>query len=278
MLTDAEEAAVRELLTRTRQNQFVGTPLRGGLPLVPQLTALPTASIDNVGRIVYVPGASGVADAAWICEKAAAGTYSWVPLDMATTTIQALIDATALGGELGGTVASATVDATHSGSAHAMILRYSNTSEVTTVSTSAVDLLTTGTLAIPVTSGIIIQGVARKSAGAAAAAGLGLKVNSTVTAEAAATASNTRLWASDATNQAEDGTFWASIAPRSANYLNGSVGLYTVNGLTAVSSLLNAGSPFPNATITSIAIRGISGSGSVTLAVKEVCVWELLYA
>lgn len=86
MLTDAEESQLRDLLTRVKTNTFVGTPLRGGLPLIPQRTALPTASADYQGLIIYIPGASGVADGAYICEKAAAGTYSWVPMDTPTPT------------------------------------------------------------------------------------------------------------------------------------------------------------------------------------------------
>jgi len=134
MLTDSEESAVRDLLARLKTNSFVGTPLRGGLPLIPQRTALPTASADFQGLIIYIPGASGVADGAYICEKAAAGSYSWVPLDTnagaGLTAVDFLVGtATGLlsgeiavgttpGGELGGTWASPTVDATHSGSAH----------------------------------------------------------------------------------------------------------------------------------------------------------------
>lgn len=245
MLTDAEESQLRDLLTRVKTNTFVGTPLRGGLPLIPQRTALPTASADFQGLIIYIPGASGTADGAYICEKSAADTYSWVRCDTA---------------------------------ANATILRYSNTSEVTTVSTSAVDLLTSSALSIPVTSGIIIEGVARKTSGAAAAATLGLKLNSTVVVEAVI--STYQIWVSSATDRAESGAFRVEIMPRSANYLSAGVGTYSVTGTGTVGTgpIIAGTANFPNATITSIAIRGISGSGSVTLAVKEVAVFEVLYS
>lgn len=164
----------------------------------------------------------------------------------------------------------------------------SNSSEQTSLSTSAVDLLTISNLNIPVTSGIRIIGVGRKSTGAASAAGLGLKLNATTIAEAASaaiTASFTpaggRLWGSSAANQAEDGPFWAEIAPRSANYLNCAIGGFanSVAGVGgSLSSFLNGTNVCPNATITSITIRGISGSGSVTIAVKEVIIYEIKYA
>lgn len=105
------------------RDQFAGPALRGGIPRVMVRPALPTASVETRGRFVLVPGDAGVADACWVCTKDAANAYAWVRLDNITTAaIQALIDATTLGGELGGTVASATVDATHSGSSHAGVI------------------------------------------------------------------------------------------------------------------------------------------------------------
>lgn len=134
MLTAAEESGLRDMLTRSQTSSWVGTPLRGGLPGWVSRTALPTAAKELQGNTVLINGIAGVADGVWICEKSAADTYGWVPLDTAAGAGLGAIDflvgtATGLlsgeiavgttpGGELGNTWASPTVDATHSGSAH----------------------------------------------------------------------------------------------------------------------------------------------------------------
>lgn len=108
----------------------------GSLPKVPTTTlgTLPTATADYRGRVIMVYGAAGVADAFYVCVKSAADTYSWVALPgadlsaidflvgTATTALSAeIVVGTTPGGELGGTWASPTVDATHSGSAHSSL-------------------------------------------------------------------------------------------------------------------------------------------------------------
>lgn len=154
----------------------------------------------------------------------------------------------------------------------------SNTAEVTTVSTSAVDLLVISNLNIPVTSGVIIRGVARKTAGAASNVALGLAVNATVVSEAVV--ATPALMVMDAGNHAVAGMFYAEIFPRSANYLYGGLCYYSFGGsaLTTAFGYLNNTNPFPNATITSLTIRGLTASASQTLAVKEVVVTEIKYS
>lgn len=149
-----------------------------------------------------------------------------------------------------------------------------NTTEQTTTSTSAVDLVTISSLLIPVTQFIEITFVARKSSGAAAYAGIGLKVNSTVVAEASSGGSGGQVMTFSNSNQAETGICTIWIAPRSTNYLKSATSRYTTytasGGLSQSNGYPAATADFPNATITSIALRGISGSASVTLAIKEV--------
>lgn len=154
----------------------------------------------------------------------------------------------------------------------------SNSAEVTTTSTGAVDLLTISNLNIPVTSGVKICGVARKTAGGAFFVAVGLKINSTVVQEASN--GTNRVWVGSGTNQAEDGSFEINIAPRSANYLNSVTGSWmdNISGIGAAWIPLTATNPIPNATITSITLRGISGNAAVTLGVKEVVVIETKYA
>lgn len=149
----------------------------------------------------------------------------------------------------------------------------------TTTSTSATDLVTISSLSIPVAQPILIVGGYRKSSGAAAAVGIGLKVNATTVIEAATSAA---MGHSSATNQAEDGSFMWLIGPRSASYLAGVNGFFhtrvSSTGAVAQAVTLAPGSAawvalIPNATVTSIIIRGISGSGSVTLGAKDVAVF-----
>lgn len=268
------------------RSRFAGDDLRGNLPAFPSRPSLTplAAAAPRRARVVFVPGAAGVADALWLCLKTAADTYVWVQLDnISTATIQALINATALGGELAGTVASGTVAATHSGSKHSLILRASNTAEVTTTSTSAVDLLSFASLSIPATSGIIIEGVGRKSNGAAAYVGIGLKLNATVVCEANSAGTAAQIASASNTNQNETFMFRIEFGPRATNYFRtgmvtfasffGGGGFLTQNG----NAQNNAAAP-TDTTITDIAIRAISGNALVTAAVKEVAVYEVLYS
>lgn len=160
------------------------------------------------------------------------------------------------------------------------ILVASNTAEQTTTSTTAVDLVTISGLAITVDQVIRILVVHRKDASSANSVGIGLKLNSTVVFEASA-AVNTCLSVSSALAQVEDGYAEVCILPRSANYLTGisarhgtRVSATGVQGTAAILSATgNMNALMPNATITSIAIRGINNVANNNLAVKEVYVY-----
>lgn len=193
----------------------------------------------------------------------------------------------ALAGELTGTRSTPTITASHSGSTHASVagaerLRASNTGEVTTNNTAAQDLLTLSGFSIPATNGLIIRGVARKTSGAAAAAGLGYSLNSTVISEASV--AGNRLWLSTAANQAESGVFELEIMPRSTNYLNGYIptsgvavptGALTFTAQNSINGIATA--TYDTAAITQVVIRAITGNALVTVAVKEVAVYEVYY-
>lgn len=51
-----------------------------GRDLLPFVDALPPARVEMRGRVVLVAGAAGVADVAWVCLKAADGTYGWTQI------------------------------------------------------------------------------------------------------------------------------------------------------------------------------------------------------
>ena len=152
-----------------------------------------------------------------------------------------------------------------------------NTAEQTTAAGSAADLVTISGLLIPVTQSFEVIINARKSTGAASAAYLGLKINATVVNEADGTAPILSL---TAVNEVQTGYCKVRVAPRSASYLKcGLATSYTINDAGAlkgnITTPLGTAADIPNATITSIIIRGNSGSASQTLAVKNVQVLVL---
>lgn len=159
-----------------------------------------------------------------------------------------------------------------------------STAEQTTTSTSAVDLLTISGLSIPVTNGFIVEGVVRKTSGAANRGNLGLKVNSTVVVDANSTGDHD-LWNCSNVNQAESGFFRLEVGPRSTNYLWGiATGRQHYQALSAGATPVvddiwaTHDAAFPNATITSITIRGNVNNALVTLGLKEVAIFEVKYS
>ncbi len=147
----------------------------------------------------------------------------------------------------------------------------SNSTEQTTTSASAVDLVTIGGLNIAVTSWVRILIQARKSASTAQPA-TGLKLNSTTVVEAQAGA----FILFTSTNEAQSGMSEILIPPRAATFLTGFAGYMGISGATAGShaalSAIQQTADFPNAAITSVIIRAIS-DGSATIGVKNVSVY-----
>ena len=156
-----------------------------------------------------------------------------------------------------------------------------DTSESTTTSTSAADLVSVGSISIAINDPFQLTFGVRKTAGAASKAGVGLKIThsggSVTTCEAKITGSN--MWLSSATDRAEDGMSDTEFAVRDSNYLNGTNNYFTArvssSGGFAVG---NAGgptieAPLPNAVITTLVLRGISTS-SVTLGLKHTQIYS----
>ena len=155
----------------------------------------------------------------------------------------------------------------------------SNTTEATTTSTTAVDLLSVSGLSIPAAAPIRIEYLGRKSSGAAAVAKCGLTINATVVGEAVVSAS-ARGYSTSATDQAESGFAFIEIGPRIASYVCGAHGMQksavTASGAYALGSVLDdisGAAVFPTVAITDIVIRGISNSALVTLAVDELHIY-----
>jgi hypothetical protein len=155
-----------------------------------------------------------------------------------------------------------------------------NATEATTTSTSPVDLLSATSLTIAASEPFYFVCSGRKTTGAASAVGLGLKLNSTVVGEANAGSTN-RGWASDSTNQAEDGGYFIHFQPRVTNYVNGTVGRGHVSsssggdtGTTTSAGAITTTATLPTAEITAVVIRGDSAT-SITLGADELQVYSL---
>lgn len=154
------------------------------------------------------------------------------------------------------------------------------TTEATTTSTSAVDLITAASLSITGSTPFEVHYNGRKSSGAANDTACGLKLNTTVTGEAS-TASNQRGLVTTTTDRAENGGVRIEIGPRITNYdafglhryvvAIGSTGAIAGNSTTPG---LTGSALFPTATITDVIIRGISDDALNTLGVDELHVYS----
>ena len=152
-----------------------------------------------------------------------------------------------------------------------------DSTEATTTSTSAVDLLAASSLTIGAAEPFLQMHNGRKTSGAANYTPCGYKMNSTTIGEA--TASNVRGWYSSGTNQAEDGGAWAIMGPRVTNYQAFARGLRSshtnganvvgVNGTAAHLSQLTQDAIMPIATVTDFVIRGLTINASNTLGADE---------
>lgn len=155
-----------------------------------------------------------------------------------------------------------------------VVLTGQNNTEATSTSTSAGDRVVVSGLSIPTTCPVLIMANLRKSAGHASACYFGLKVNSTVVMEA-----DTASIGTSALNQAGNGLAIWILGPQVANYLRAGVCIHNGSpnwdGSAMGKVLYLHTADMPNATITSIAIRGISANALNTHGVDEVRVFRL---
>jgi hypothetical protein len=151
-----------------------------------------------------------------------------------------------------------------------------NTTEATTTSATAVDLMSVSSLSITAATPFWLFAVARKSTGAANNASCGLKLNTTVVSEAA----NFRIWATDAANAAQNGAFTTYVGGRVTNYTIPGIGHYktsTAGGgdVTEGPQIVGGTADYPTATITDVVVRGIVGNAATTLGVDETHVYTM---
>ena len=148
-----------------------------------------------------------------------------------------------------------------------------NTTEATTTSATAVDLLSVASLNIVAGAPVHLVFNARKSSGAAAAPAVGLKVNATTTCDP--TLGAAAVWGSGAGNETQDGFSHLWIGSRISNYDNaygGTRGTRTSSTgshvTAAVQQEASKTAKSPTATVTDLDLRGIS-DGTITLGIDE---------
>jgi hypothetical protein len=151
-----------------------------------------------------------------------------------------------------------------------------NTTEATTTSTTAVDLLSVASLSIAAATPFQFVISCRKTTGAAAFADFGLKLNTTVVGEAVAT--NNAVLDTAGGNLAEFGVSVILIGPRVAPYVRGGSGFWS--GTSTVSESANIAQPtqsanVPTANITDVVIRALVGSALITAGADELQVYTL---
>ena len=156
-----------------------------------------------------------------------------------------------------------------------MLYEGGQTSEASTTSTSAVDLLTSGTLSIATGLPIMLFVAGRKDAGGAYKAAFGLKVNSTVISEAQITGDNS-LMRFDGASGAESKYATATLGPRIANYERSTLGWVSgdTDGAVSEGSAPSEDADMPTATVTAIAIRGIVENAALTLSGDELHIYS----
>lgn len=153
----------------------------------------------------------------------------------------------------------------------------SDTTERTTTSTSAATLSTmTISPEIAVGQHFEIMGAARKSSGAAARIGVGLTINAVAVHVPVAAAAS--IFGASAFDRAENGIFKIWGMGGISTYDRGLIRMYaqiapSTGSILDASGGVTSDAAFPAAAITSILIRGISGSSSVTLGVDQIFVY-----
>ena len=164
---------------------------------------------------------------------------------------------------------------TVSGGSGALTRVGGNSTEATTTSTSAVDLMTVSSLTIAALTPFMLALVHRKTSGAAASSNGGLKLNATVVAEAAGGLA--KVFQTSATDRVERGYAMVHVGPRLTNYERSAVGVhgnYSSGILEVIDTAPVNSADMPTVEITDVIIRGLVSNASVTCAVDELHIYE----
>ena len=146
------------------------------------------------------------------------------------------------------------------------------TTEASTTSTTAVDLLAATSLTLAGAEPALLLVNGRKTTGAASIANIGLKLNSTVVFEAS-NGSSSGICFMGAQNEVQNVSAGVTMNPRITNYtvgrILGSMGVYNAANGAQGTQVLPAGgadAAFPTAEITSNILRGETVSASQSLS------------
>ena len=155
-----------------------------------------------------------------------------------------------------------------------------NTTEATTTSTTPVDLLTAASLTIAIGEPFSFTCPHRKTSGAAAEGTIALKLNTTVVL--APDAATDFLSGFSTTNEAQDGLSHGIFGARAANYLKPGVSVYATYAdgvnkgvLSAAAASMYNNANDPNAQLTDVVIRAMTGSTSITIGADELHVYSM---
>jgi len=258
-------------------------PAANGTPAVGTATVAPRRDHVHAGAALAAPSLTlGTSNSAGGAATAFATNSTILAFDAT------LPDAITFGQS--GAVGSATV-ASRRDHAHAMeasaggALTYQggNTTEATSTSTTAVDLLASSTLNITAAIPFNFISSSRKTTGAVDITCVGLKLNSTVVGEALDDAAHNSkyVWGGRNDNVAGDGGSMVWSGARIANYLQS---VYS-DGVESPSGAGTGGGPIsgtrlnltansPTATITSVVLRSIVGNAAITQGSDELHVYS----
>lgn len=157
-----------------------------------------------------------------------------------------------------------------------MIREGGQTTEASTTSTTAVDLLTTATMSIATDLPLLVLCAFRKDAGGAFKAAAGLKINSTVTGEADTGGSRNTFCKFDGASGAESKYGMAMLGPRISNYERGTFGIASgdTDGDISEGTAPSVDADMPTVTITTMAIRGEVENAALTLFADELHIYS----
>jgi len=154
------------------------------------------------------------------------------------------------------------------------------TAEISMTSTTAALMGTASSISVTATTPFSFSMSGRATAGLAQEGSIGWELSGTVIAEAAG--GFFRPWTSSAGNRAEYGGAWVHVSERSANYRGGVQGIASANlspsgdATTGVINAMLSTAALPNATITSLGLRGIidgSQNGYMTVAADGINIY-----
>ena len=153
-----------------------------------------------------------------------------------------------------------------------------NTTEATTTSTSAVDLVSVASLSMVATTQIWAAASVRQTANSGRVVGFGMKLNTTVISEAESSYNQSDLLWVGEQSVAISGAFLMHMGSRVANFLDGKTRMSSRAKSSVILDLgmsLRAENNMPTATITDVVTRAVCTATAIAGAADEMHVYTL---